>query len=110
MATSYCPDKVSPPLSNSSSYQDWQKIVNIWGKLTTCAPNKQGMTVIFSLSSSDLKKVVSLPSDTICARGDLQAVLKRLGELYLEDETLEMYSEHLGNPLLSTGQSDPLIS
>ena len=92
MATSYNPDKVPPPLSDSSSYQDWRKIVDLWGKFTTCAPNKQGMAVIFSLSSSDQKKVLSLPSDTICAEDGLQAVLKRLDELYLEDETLEMYS------------------
>ena len=92
MATSYNPDKVPPPLSDSSSYQDWRKIVDLWGKFTTCAPNKQGMAVIFSLKSSDQQKVLSIPTEQICAEDGLETVLKRLDELYLEDETLEMYS------------------
>ena len=92
MATSYNPDKVPPPLSDSSSYQDWRKIVDLWGKFTTCAPAKQGMAVIFSLKSSDQQKVLSLPTEVICADDGLNSVLKRLDELYLEDETLELYS------------------
>ena len=92
MATSYNPDKVPPPLCDSSSYQDWRKIVELWGKFTSCAPDKQGMAVIFSLKASDRKKVLSIPTERICAEDGLETVLKRLDELYLEDETLEMYS------------------
>ena len=92
MAASYNPDKVPPPLSDSSSYQDWRKIVDLWGKFTSCSKEKQGMAVIFTLKASDQKKVLSLSNDVICSETGLDSVLKRLDELYLEDETLEMYS------------------
>ena len=72
MAASYNPDKVPPPLSDSKG--------------------KQGMAVIFTLKASDQKKVLSLSNDVICSETGLDSVLKRLDELYLEDETLEMYS------------------
>ena len=90
MATSYNPDKVPPPLCDSSSYQDWRKIVELWGKFTSCAPDKRGMAVIFSLKAADQKKVLSISTERICAEDGLETVLKRLDELYLEDETLEM--------------------
>ena len=50
------------------------------------------MAVIFSLKSSKQQKVISLPTEVICAKDVLDSVLKRLDELYLEDETLESYS------------------
>ena len=50
------------------------------------------MAVIFSLKSSKQQKVISLPTEVICAEDVLDSVLKRLDELYLEDETLESYS------------------
>ena len=91
MAASYNPDKVPPPLSDSSSYQNWSKIY-LWGKFTCCSKEKQGMAVIFTLKASDQKKVLSLSNDVICSETGLVSVLKRLDELYLEDETLEMCS------------------
>ena len=92
MAASYNPDKVPPPLSDSASYQDWRKIVDLWGKFTSCPKEKQGMAVIFTLKASDQKKVLNLSTEVICGETGLESVLKRLDELYLEDETLEMYS------------------
>ena len=50
------------------------------------------MAVIFSLKSSDQQKVLSLPTEVICADDGLNSVLKKLDDLYLEDETLESYS------------------
>ena len=49
-----------PPLSESASYDDWKKMVNIWGTFTSLAKEKQGTAVLLSLKGTDQEAVLEI--------------------------------------------------
>ena len=89
--TSYNPDKMPPPLSDSGNYEDWKKMVQIWSTFTTLPKEKQGTTILLSLKGQDQEAVLELTSAQITAAAGLDAVINRLDSLYLKDTTLQKY-------------------
>ena len=85
------PDKAPPSLSECKTYEDWKKVVNIWGKFTKMEVKKQGMAVLLSLKGAAQEAVLELEEDKIDCNDGLKNVLARLDKLYLKDETLTKY-------------------
>ena len=59
MAT-FNPDKSPPPLTDSSNYEDWKKMINIWSKFTSLVDEKKGTAILLSLKGSAQEAVLEL--------------------------------------------------
>ena len=93
MAAAYNPDKSPPTLTSDSNYEDWKRLVKLWSGFTSLPKEKHGLSVLFSLKTSDKEAVLEMvPDEQINSADGLTKVLDQLDSLYLKDITLQKYN------------------
>ena len=88
-STSY---KTPPSLSNSKTYDDWIKLIDIWKEFTTLEKSKQGQAIVLSLQGEAQDAVLELPASELASEDGVKKVIERLDKLYKKDELIERYS------------------
>ena len=76
-------NKSPPSLSNSKSYIDWLKLIDIWRKFTNLEPGKQGPAIVLSLEGD---------TAVISGTDGVDKVIEQLNRLYKKDKLVEKYN------------------
>ena len=79
-------------LSNSKSYTDWLKLIDIWRKFTNLEPGKQGPAKILSLEGQAQDAILELDTAVISGTDGVDKIIEQLNLLYKEDELTEKYN------------------
>ena len=87
--TSY--NKAPPKLSDSKTYDDWKKKINIWNRVSTLDAQSKASQVFLHLEGEAEEAVLELEEDEIYANDGLTKILERLDKLYKKDETLQKF-------------------
>ena len=74
--------KSSPLLSNSKSYTDWLKLIDIWKNFTNLEPRKQGPAIVLSLEDEAQDAVLELDTDVIFGTDGVDKIIEQLNRLY----------------------------
>ena len=61
--------KAPPALSKSTSYENWNKEIKVWQKLTELSGSKQGPAILLSLEGKAKDAVLELDIDQIADVG-----------------------------------------
>ena len=85
-------NKSPPSLSNSKSYSDWLKLIEIWRKFTSLEPEKQGPAIALSLEGEAQDAILKLKINDITDKDGVDKVIERLNSLYKKDEVTEKYN------------------
>ena len=85
-------NKSPPSLSNSSSYSDWLKLIEIWRKFTSLEPEKQGPAIVLSLEGEAQDVNHELNTTDITDKDLVNKIIERLNRLYKKDELTEKYN------------------
>lgn len=85
-------NKSPPLLSNSKSYNDWLKLIDIWRKFTTLEPEKQGPAIVLSLQGEAQDAILELDTSEISGENGVDKIIERLNRLYKKDELTEKYN------------------
>ena len=79
-------------LSNSKSYTDWLKLIDIRRKFTYLEPGRQGPAVALSLEGEAQDAILELDTAVISGTGGVDKIIERLNRLYKKDEPTEKYN------------------
>ena len=85
-------NKSPPSLSNSKSYSDWLKLIEIWRKFTSLEPEKQGPAIVLSLEGETQDAIRELNTNDITDKDGVSKVIECLNRLYKKDELTEKYN------------------
>ena len=85
-------NKSPPSPSNSKSYTDWLKLIEIWRKFTSLEPEKQGPAIVLSLEGEAQDAILELDTNDITDKDGVDKVIKRLNHLYKKGELTEKYN------------------
>ena len=77
--------KNPPLLNNFSTYEDWEKSIQLWQLVTDLPSAKQGSAIVLSLSGKARETVLQLPVTEISSETGVQNILDKLGALYKKD-------------------------
>ena len=77
--------KNPPTLQESSSFEAWEKAINLWTLVTDVKKEKQGASVVLSLTGKARDQVLELPFTDINCEDGVKNILKKLGSLYKKD-------------------------
>ena len=88
MASSH---KVPPLLKNSTTYNDWKRMVTVWRNFTPLEKNKQGGAILMTLEGVSQDTVLELEPEVINSDEGIDKVIEKLDKLYLKDATLEKF-------------------
>ena len=80
-----------PEFSESMSWTDYKKEIEIWQALTTLDDEKQGPCLYLSLKGKAREAALELDLAKIKGKDGVKLILQRLDELYLEDTTQTAY-------------------
>ena len=79
-------NKSPPSLSNSKSYSDWLKLIEIWRKFTSLEQEKQGPAIVLSLEGEAQDAILELNTNYITDKDGVNKIIERLNCLYKKDE------------------------
>ena len=85
--------KSPPRLSQSKSYSDWLKLIEIWKSFTTLTAEKQGPAVLLSLEGEAQNAALELATADIATAGGVDKIIERLNKIYKKDELLQKYND-----------------
>ena len=85
-------NKSPPSLSNSKSYSDWLKLIEVWRKFTSLEPEKQGPAIVLSFEGEAQDAILELNTNDITDKDGVNKIIKRLNHLYKKDELTEKYN------------------
>ena len=71
-------NKSPPSLFNSKSYADWIKLREIWQKLTSLEPEKQGPAIVLSLEWEAQDAILELSTNDITDKDGVDRIIARL--------------------------------
>ena len=78
-------NKSPPSLSNSKSYSDWLKLIEIWRKCTSLEPEKQGPAIVLSLEDKAQDAILELNTNDIADKDGVNKIIERINRLYKKD-------------------------
>ena len=79
-------NKSQPSLSNSKSYSDWLKLIEIWRKFISLEPEKQGPAIVLSLEGEAQDAILELNTNYITDKDGVNKIIEHLNRLYKKDE------------------------
>ena len=79
-------------LSNSKSYTDWLKLIDIRRKFTYFEPGRQGPAIALSLEGEAQDAILELDTAVISGTDGVDKIIERLNRLYKKDEPAEKYN------------------
>ena len=82
-------NKSPPSLSNSKSYSDWLKLIEIWRKFTSLEQEKQGPAIVLSPEGEAQDAILELNTNYITDKDGVNKIIERLNCLYKKDELTE---------------------
>ena len=85
-------NKSPPSLSNSKSYSDWLKLIEVWRKFTSLEPEKQGPAIVLSFEGEAQDAILELNTNDITDKDGVNKIIERLNRLYKKDELTEKYN------------------
>ena len=85
-------NKSPPSLSNSKSYADWIKLIEIWRKFTSLEQEKQGPAIVLSLEGEAQDAILELSTNDITDKDGVDKIIACLNRLYEKDELTEKYN------------------
>ena len=86
--------KAPPKLSKSSTYESWQKELQIWQAFTTLDKKKQGPAIFLTLSGKAKEAILELEVAEISAEDGVEKIIKKLDSLYQEDKVQTAYEAY----------------
>ena len=87
-------NKSPPSLSNSKSYIDWLKLIDIWRKFTNLEPGKQGSAIVLSHEGDTAMISGTDGVDKIIEQLNRQHKKDKLAEKYNALESFETYKRN----------------
>ena len=85
-------NKSPPSLSNSKSYSDWLKLIEVWRKFTSLEPEKQGPAIVLSFEGEAQDAILELNTNDITDKDGVTKIIERLNHLYKKDELTGKYN------------------
>ena len=85
-------NKSPPSLSNSKSYSDWLKLIEIWRKCTSLEPEKQDPAIVLPLEGKAQDAILELNTNDIADKDGVNKIIERINRLYKKDEVTEKYN------------------
>ena len=85
-------NKSPPSLSNSKSYSDWLKLIEVWRKFTSLEPEKQGPAIVLSFEGEAQDAILELNTNDITDKDGVNKIIERLNCLYKKDELTGKYN------------------
>ena len=85
-------DKSPPLLTNSKSYDDWIKLINIWRDFTSLEKPKQALAVVLSLEDKAQEAALELPRDQLNQDNGVDLIIKRLDKIFKKDELSQKFN------------------
>ena len=85
-------NKSPPPLKNCKSYEDWQKLLDIWCMFTNLEPEKQGPAIVLTLEGEAQDAVLELSTAEITQKDGVKKIIAQLDKIYKKDELSQKYS------------------
>ena len=79
-------NKSPPSLSNSKSYSDWLKLIEVWRKFTSLEPEKQGPAIVLSFEGEAQDAILELNTNDITDKDGVSKIIECLNHLYKKDE------------------------
>lgn len=77
--------KNPPPLNENTSYESWEKELDLWVLLTDIPVEKQGPAVVLSLCPRDKEKVLELTTAEIVSKECIINIKRKLETIYKKD-------------------------
>ena len=88
----YSLTKDPPSLKDAKNYEDWLKLLKIWGLYTTIPPTKQGPSLILSLTGEARDAALELKTEDISSANGVTNIITKLNSLYKADNTLKKFN------------------
>ena len=85
-------NKSPPSLSNSKSYSDWLKFIEVRRKFTSIEPEKQGPAIVLSFEGDAQDAMLELNTNDITDKDGVNKIIERLNRLYKKDELTGKYN------------------
>ena len=85
-------NKSPPSLSNSKSYSDWLKLIEVRRKFTSIEPEKQGPAIVLSFEGDAQDAMLELNTNDITDKDGVNKIIERLNRLYKKDELTGKYN------------------
>jgi hypothetical protein len=86
--------KTPPALSKSSSYENWNKEIKVWQKLTDIIVSKQGPAILLSLEGKARDAILELDIDEIAADGGVKKIIDKLDSIFFKDKAQTAYDAY----------------
>ena len=71
--------KCPPRLDNSANYEEWEKAVPLWQRVTDIPANKRGAALVLALLSKTQSIALELPITELDSEYGVKNVLDKLG-------------------------------
>lgn len=83
--------KNPPALAKSSTFDSWEKSINLWVLITELPKAKQGAALVLSLEGKDRDTVLELPLTDINSDDGVKKIIDKLGTIYKKDQVDAAY-------------------
>ena len=99
-----------PMLENSTSFESWEKSLQLWQLVTDLKPTQQGPAIVLSLKGKAKDAVLELDITDIKSENGVSKVLEKLGQIYKKDtidsayEAFDMFINFKRNPSMTISQ------
>ena len=91
MATSNINPKNPPSLKDSSSFETWEKLVELWQAVTELKVEKQGPALVLALPPKAREAVLELQMSEIKGTTGVQLIIEKLATIYKKDKVDSAY-------------------
>ena len=83
--------KNPPQLESASSFEIWEKKIEMWQSVTDLKPEQQGPALVLALTDKVHDEVLQLESSVIKSDRGVSEILKKLATIYKKDAVDSAY-------------------
>ena len=77
--------KNPPSLSNSASFESWEKSVKLWKLVTDLKAERQGPALVLALSGKAKESVLELTVEQLSSATGVDLIIDKLSKIYKKD-------------------------
>ena len=81
----------NPPPLDESSYDNWEKSIQLWQLITSLKPEKQGPAVVLALKGKAYEAALELEVSEIGSADGVKKILEKLAKIYKKDTVDQAY-------------------
>ena len=74
-----------PRLDSTTTYEVWEKKVELWQAVTDLKPEQQGPALVLALNSKAADEVLEIETNIIKSSTGVVEILKKLSSIYKKD-------------------------